>query len=498
MNKEVIKKLMACTLSASMLLSMVGCGSKVDTPTSSNGNDTKESSEETSAGEATEKTEESTDEGEAKEEEAAEETDTAYAVRTDANGEVYDLGGMEIVIRDWWSTGEEVEAKNAYEEAREEYFDWIQSTYNFTIKQIAISDYGSTPEDFLNYATSGGDENYLFILRPGSELVAAMSSGLMYDLSTLDCLDFTEEKWGNGVYEIMTKDGVIYGMCAGDAYPTGGMYFNKRLLEEAGINPGSIYDLQESGEWTWDKFEEICKQIQSDTDNDGVIDRYAMVNFASEFYTTAVWSNDAEFIGMDENGYYNALESDETMEALNWALDMLSTYDYPQPADSEWDYWKQAFINGCGAFIAGSAYQAGGDWSEMEDDFGFVCFPKGPNASDYTNCYGDNPYCIPACYDAEKAWKIAFAYDLYTEPIPGYEDYNGLLAGFYDSFRDTDSVDLTIARMMENGMITYHSMIPELSLGEDVIWGISKDSTPAQQAEAIRNTWAAYLDAANQ
>ena len=37
-----------------------------------------------------------------------------------------------------------------------------------------------------------------------------------------------------------------------------------------------------------------------------------------------------------------------------------------------------------GAFIAGEAYQASGDWANMEDDFGFVCFPKGPAADDYT------------------------------------------------------------------------------------------------------------------
>ena len=51
--------------------------------------------------------------------------------------------------------------------------------------------------------------------------------------------------------------------------------------------------------------------------------------------------------------------------------------------------------------------------------------------------------------------------------------------------------------MKENGRVTYHTMIPGLDLGPDVIWGISKDNTPAQQAEAIRNTWASYLEEAN-
>lgn len=486
MNKKMVSKLLAASLATIMTAGMVGCGNE-------------KAAEDVSAAdtqtEATEAPAETTTETE---ETASEETVApSYVVRKDADGNPIDLGGMEIIIRDWWTADEEVEPTNAFEEAREEYYDWIQETYNFKIKQVAISDWASVPEDFLNYTTSGGDENYIFILRPGSELVAAMNSGLMYDLSTLDCLDFSEDKWGSRVHELMERDGAIYGMMAGTVEPTGGMYFNKRLLQEAGIDPQSIYDLQESGEWTWEKFEEICKQIQADTNNDGVIDRYAMVNFASTFYGEAVASNGGEFIGKDDNGYYNALESEETMEALNWALDMISTYDYPQPTDSEWDYWKEAFINGNGAFIAGEAYQADGEWSTMEDEFGFVCFPKGPKASDYTNIYVSNPYCIPACYDADKAWKLAFAYDIYTAPVPGFEDYNGREAAFYNAFRDTESVELTIRRLMTNGKITYHTMIPGLALGDDVLWGISKDSTPAQQAEKIRNTWASYLEEAN-
>lgn len=73
-----------------------------------------------------------------------------------------------------------------------------------------------------------------------------------------------------------------------------------------------------------------------------MIDRYAMVNFRSTFYNEAVASNYGDYIAMDENGkYYNDLESNETLDALNWALRMLDTYDYPQPEGSEWDYWVE-------------------------------------------------------------------------------------------------------------------------------------------------------------
>ena len=178
---------------------------------------------------------------------------------------------------------------------------------------------------------------------------------------------------------------------------------------------------------------------------------------------------------------------------------MLAKYDYPQPDGAEWNYWQEAFVNGTGAFIAGETYQAGQDWKDMEDDFGFVCFPKGPNATDYTNCYNDNPIVIPANYDADRAWKIAFAYNVWTDPVPGFEDYNGSIEGFYNSFRDTESVDLTIARLYQNGMTTYHLNVPGLDLGPDLIWGLGTDgdSTPAAKAEAIRDTWQSYLDELN-
>ncbi len=425
--------------------------------------------------------------------------ENGYTVLTDENGDVYDLGGINIIIRDWWSSTEETEPENAYEEARQEYLEWAQETYNFTISEMAISTWADVPEDFINYATTGGDENFVFCLRTGTELLQAINSELMYDLSTLDCLDFSEDKWRSGVHEMYAKGDAIYGMRGIDPEPRGGMYFNKRLLEEAGIDPESIYEMQENGTWTWDALEELCAAVQADTDNDGVIDRYAMTNFSTNFYTNAVYSNGGDFIAKDSDGvYYNDLESDETLEALNWAAEMISTYEMVYPEDAEWDYTYTAFANGEAVFSCAEAYQAGTWITTMEDEYGFVCFPMGPQATDYTNVYQDNVYVIPACYDADKAWKIAFAYNLYTDPVPGYEDYNSTLADYYANFYDTESVDYTIARLLENGRVTYHTMISGIDLGSDMDWwDFSTDNTPAQVAEAIRNTWASYLEEAN-
>lgn len=492
MKKGQFKKLMAAVLTAAMVAGLAGCGNNDSTPSDqgSQNSDQQSSNEEQSSEEGQGAGEETPDE----------EGDLGkYTVLTDENGEPYDLGGMEIVLRDWWTDPDKpIENPSAYNEARDEYREWIQETYNFTFVQKQISDFGSTPEDFVNYATTGGDENYLFILRPGAEFISAMKSGLMWDLSKLDCLDFTESKWGNKTHEELASMGdAIYGMSGEFPEAKGGMYFNKRLLKEAGIDPQEIYDLQENMEWTWEKFEEMCQKVAADTDNDGVIDRYAMANFTSVLYPLAVYSNGGEFIGKDENGnLYNALESDATMEALNWALDMLGKYEMTYPEDAAWDYWITAYINGEACFMADEAYRAG-QMEDMKDDFGFVCFPMGPRMDDYTNAWMNNPVVIPACYDEEKAWKLAFAYNLWTEMVPGYTVEEAFKSNYYKSFRDTESVDLTIARLETNGFLTYHTLVPGLDLGPDLFWALNKDNTPAQQAETIRPVWAAYLEEIN-
>ena len=127
-------------------------------------------------------------------------------------------------------------------------------------------------------------------------------------------------------------------------------------------------------------------------------------------------------------------------------------------------------------------------------------FPKGPQGSTYVNVWSNNPVAIPSCYDADKAWKLAFAWNLYTEPTPGYEDYNGFLATARNGIFDEKAVDQTIAMMSEaeHGTIAFHGMIPSLSLGSDFVWGIGPNTDVSAAVEAIRETWKSYVDAANQ
>lgn len=487
MKSKMFKKLMAASLATVMSVGLLACGGEkapeaTATPAPQDSNNTTPSDPATTPDDPVE---------------------SSTALIDPATGKPYDLGGMEIIVRDWWSNPDQ-EPANEFQQAKADYIDEIEATYNFTITQMAISDWGSAPADFVDYVTTGGDDqNYVFILREDPATTSAMAQGLMYDLSTLDCLDFSEAKFqSNKLHQQFSTGDKIHCMYMGYSEPRTGMYFNKRLLREAGIDPESIYDMQADGTWTWDAWTDMMAKVQRDIDSDGVIDVYGFDANYGVPVSAAVYSNGSEYVGMENGKYVYKFEDPATVEALNWMVDCFKNYVLVRPADAQWDYYKQGFQNGECAFMPEDAYcgNEGGWLKEMTDaqngDVGFVMFPKGPQGDDYTNCWSNNPCAIPGCYDADRAWKIAFAYNLYTDDVPGYENYVDF-SQYRNGIFDFRAIDETLTMMISKGMVTYHGLIPSLDMGEPFLWKFNGGTDVTAVLEGIRVPYNEYIDAAN-
>lgn len=501
-----------------------------------------------------------------------------------------DLGGMEIIIRDWWSgySSDDVELTE-FEKAQEQWRDYIQKTYNFTIKHVSISDWGGTPSDFVDYVTTNGDDNnYVFVLRKDPVTTSAMTTGLMYDLATIPYLDFSEDKYKRSNNDELYSVGKSIYAISENAYaePRTGVYFNKQVLKDAGIDPESLYDMQANGTWTWDKFDEICQKVQRDVDGDGELDYYGITVNEGVMVDAAIFSNNGSYIGKKKSGYYYNLESENTLEALNWCVDMFNKYDEKAPAYGEatpiinydykggvikdkatgqdiwldwiqlydegydyytydefqaildrnglvydsdldlyfdhtnkcyygtlayhpsgpqWDYYKTEFVSGNVAFCIDDAYCGTSiNWlaeasAETGFDFGFVMFPKGPKADTYVNCWYENLCVIPSCYSKDKAEKIAFAFNLYTETPPGYTGYKDLEYYKKKSSFDDRAINETLSMMMdpEHSAVDYSSVIPNLQLGADFMWSIAPGANVALNVNGVRDKWKKYVKDAN-
>ena len=430
-----------------------------------------------------------------------------------------DLGGMEIIIGNHFTPEDSIQIPEWQPDPVERYREELMEKYNFKIKKKTVAGWGSMVEEYVNSVLQGNPSAQLFEL--DYRFVATpMTEGLFYDLATLEELDFSEEKWNDSVRELMTVGDRIYGMKAGASEPKGGVVFNKRLLEEAGLDPDIIYDLQAVGEWTWSKFEEICKIVTRDTDGDGETDVYGSVSQGSATLQVLVASTGEDFVGIDENGLvYNNLESPKVQKAMEFAVDLYRKgYEMPQPEDSQWDYFIPAFQEGKAAMQFNEILicQPSDYYGDcMEDEIGFAMPPKPDGAESYCSYVCDDIVVIPSCYDEKTASDIAFAYNLYTSQLmaeeggEGWQEYYGfpfwytkIVDGEVNYFTDERVAyetlqyfaDATKVKQLKTSVVYGLGDV----IGESLLWNYPFEKTlPADQVKLIAKEWDALIAETN-
>lgn len=431
-------------------------------------------------------------------------TEAGEDAATPTEEPVRDLGGMEIVIGNWWGdwSTDTAEPATAADEAT---LDWrieIQEKYNFKMREANIGGWGEFQEIASTSILSGTPAASMFIV-PAGWFMAFQSQGLFYPVSDLPSVDFTNPDplaWNQEQIKAVTFGGKAYGFSVG--YGEGeGMFFNKRLLEEAGISPEAPYDMQKDGTWTWDNFLEMCKKVTRDVDNDGNIDIYALATTAGDIQNGAVWSNMAKYVDKDDSGkFFNASNTPEFLQALQFAQRLNNEKVLmKQPEGSNWDWYTQEFYSGKSVFWPAPTWQTGNVKNNLADDWGFVMFPKGPNSTDYFNATSDSFLCIPSTFTAEEADNIMFAYQLWARPIEGYDDPEAWKIGAYQNYNDARAVDETLAMMHggKNSVIAYHNFITNFNMWDIAgkIWEDGAD--PAQLIEEVGPNWNTLIDDIN-
>ncbi|HKL80748.1 MAG TPA: extracellular solute-binding protein [Mobilitalea sp.] len=407
-----------------------------------------------------------------------------------------DLGGMTITVGDWWTPDKVSEPKNTKEEDTLAYREECMEKYNYTLTRGNVGTWMEYQELVVTSIMSG-DPLADVIVMDNSFIAAPLQQGLLYPLNTLENFDFTEEKWNPQIKELMTFGDNIYGMATGKMEPRLGIFWNKRLFEEAGLDPDMPYDLQAKDEWTWAALEDMAKQLTRDLDNDGTPDVYGISSFSVDFFRGCVFSNDAKFIGSKDGKFYNATSEGNFVEALEWGRGLYDKgYHMPQPVDSNWDWFISTFTEGKVAMQCAEEYKVN-TWAAMEDDWGFVIFPKGPKGKMMT-VFTENVVVMPATLEKEEAENIAFAYNLYSDVTPGYEDEDWKQP-YYSVFRDTRAVEETLPLFYEpeHGTICMLNLVAGIGHG-DITYALDAgEITAVESVEKVQTLWEPFVNAAN-
>jgi ABC-type glycerol-3-phosphate transport system substrate-binding protein len=413
---------------------------------------------------------------------------------------------MDIVIGNWWADYDTAVYKPDSEEA-ERTLRWrreIQRDYNFTMREANLASWGQMQELVSTSIMAGEPAARIFALQPDWAM-ALCGHGLFYPASDCPGVDFSDTSvvnWNQNTREAFTFDGKTYAFSVGYGASSRavGLYFNKRLFEEAGIDGDLPYDLQKEGGWTWDVFLGLCRRLTRDTDNDGRIDTYALAAFSSDTLFAIMGSNGAQYVDKDSSGkLVNATGRAEFLQALQFGgrLSMEGVL-MPQPEDSEWDWFVDAFREGRAAMRVAGQYAAG-ELRDMADDWGFVLFPKGPRSSNYAALVDENVFVIPSVFSPEDADNILFAYSLWMTPAPGNEDPDMWKAGQYPIYRDRRAVDETLSMLRDPAFtrMAYHMLVPGFRPG-DIAWNMwNGEYDPARLVESVSRSYDDIINRAN-
>jgi len=293
--------------------------------------------------------------------------------------------------------------------------------YDVVISEMALSDYSSSLDDFLDYVRSGGDDNnYIWAVYDDPRLTEAINEGLVWDLSSLgfysDQFEFFKknrlcEKYtmGDGVYAMNAKPDISYA----------GLYVNRDVLIQCGVDVDVIWTMQEEGTWNWEAFENVLAQIDASGE-----DVYGLVA-DDTFMTAAIHSNGAVLVAREGDEYVDASCTEGAHKAIEWVDGIYEKYAFSLPENEK---YTDAFLGGKVAFCAGNSFDCvdNGWMSRAQIDYSFIAFPMGPDVNYYANCENSIVYVIPGCYDDGKAFEIAYAFELWMTEPGGYDEYINL------------------------------------------------------------------------
>ena len=430
---------------------------------------------------------------------------TVIAVFTVFSCRKINLKGQEFIVANWWEDYD-VATFKPQTEGQERQLEWrkkIQNDNGFKMMTKNVAGWDQMLQTVSTSIMSGKPVAHAIYLQPDWAMTL-YKQGLLAPIPASDFLKKDtviagkQVAYNQDVAKLFTFGGKQYaiGIGYGGSQHSAGVYFNKRLFKEAGLDPDEPYNLQKAGTWTWDKFIEISKKLTRDTRNTGRINTWAMpADLSTEILDLIVFSNGGEYIGKDAQGKFtNATNTPAFIESLQFARRLMEEgVMMPRPDGSNWDWYWPTFHDGVVAMLLEPEWRRG-QMQDMTDDWGYVLFPKGPRMSDYRFPNDEIVIVIPSTYKPDEVEKILHALNLWETPVTdNWKD------DMYPVFRDRRAVDETMAmiRSPKYGAFRNHMMIPDLQRG-DIAWNMWWfDGEPAQLVEKVSPDWNAKIADAN-
>lgn len=276
-----------------------------------------------------------------------------------------DLDGRVIRIANHWDM-----TPQGGTELRDKFVDrhaYIEEKYNITIEYVEV-----TFDEKINTLTSS-----ILANEPFADLVSVGSSDVTsllkeeYIIPIDSIVDMNDIQIPDNVVEL-GMFGEQYLMLGPVANSSGGMFYNKDMFEQAGLP--DPYELQEKGEWTWDAFLDAAKELTAG-------DQYGLSGDPNILTNYLIASNDEDILNTDTLEVN--IDSPKAVEALEFMAALYNEHRVIKPNEGDnWENPRQYFTEGLVGMTQGWTWEMEGR-ADVTFDWGYVFWPKGPQAEDY-------------------------------------------------------------------------------------------------------------------
>lgn len=416
---------------------------------------------------------------------------------------VRDLKDLHVIIADWWTEEGWNTAESAYDEA---YLDEQKSAmqkYHYTLERLKAGDYrDSWPEEIITSALDDRAKASIVAVEP-KWIPKLVEAGAILDISRAETVNWNEDKYNQGVLNAMSLNGNTYGF-TDEIHPCGGVFINKTLLELAGMDPSELDNLQQSGQWDFAKFEELCERFTVDTDGDGITDVYGVSGPADEFLRSLIIANDSDLVVLENGGLKLNTDDGKLLKALEFGSDIMLSGYYAKPDDAD---GFSVFADGK-ALMLFTTDDALETINRLKKEYGldvyYMAAPKGPDADGYITLCRENVYVVLDCAAIRNRLDdILFAYDIYAQPATTMNgvDLTQKLKKQNEALLSEVS-DARSYRTVMSMLETYKKYMPASEvwvpgLKTEALGKIADGKTPKEVLEAASAGWQALVDAGN-
>ncbi len=275
----------------------------------------------------------------------------------------------------------------------------VEDRFNVDITGTGYQTTINTSNNSIGNSILAGDD-FCDILSSHDRTMAQFSlAGMLTDVNTVPHLNYDKPWWPSRTLETMTIGGVMYLISNSISYAnirgTNCTYFNKARLDAYGIE--YPYKTVFDGDWTFDVFTSLCKDVYEDVNGDTKRDKddfYGYVGFKSayrfieSFEITPYKADPDKLIVIDVN-------NDRSLELIDkyYALCFESKGGLMTTSDSQ---YRDMFMQDKAMFVFGTLGNAVQYFRYADVDYGFLPIPK-LNERQENYCSGSNdvPFGIP-------------------------------------------------------------------------------------------------------